>query len=638
MPQPGAEGSAPPGVDLPKDRLACMPTQLRSAQGNDANVPTINHISNCVPPNSGEQQVVPEPHGSGGEAHHDALTHPPLEPQKSQEACCLTDDDDTTRADGGQDMDLDCQEEEEDAEEGSDHPTPKTIGTSLFDAASYDSIVIDKRRDPAAVAKLLANTASGKKRRAPVADGDYNATATSGGAPIPTPKRKKTSNSGPPDAHHHHRRHQEGNQRSNGGGSGEGSNEPSEPQDAAMGGAAMDNGTDESGEKECKSILDPRTGATGGGTGGGSGSGELAENTNNDGRGQNADSKMLNNKRRHVQEQGGGGGGSRQGGGGVRRTSAVIPNPWLPLSAEQMQQLQGQQQGAPSGQQPTADDLRHCSSTLNSIHTFYNSAQRRFMAQMQELMGAAMAHHASAAIAAAAAAAGGYPSLSVGAVIPPRTDINAISRACATALGIINSVGGGSALNAGSAGTAIGTGGTTAFPSVGAGLAPSQGAQRDINTSRLPQTAQPFPAGVTSSSPMGVLQLPLPMLPMGLTAHPQLQAPGNNNINAPATIMEALLRGPGSSAEARAASLPLPQMVPVSDGAPTAPAPPIIAHATLPFAVDAMTMNTHFPGLPLPMQLQLAAAAAAARNLPQLQHLRQQQQQQVAALASKPAR
>lgn len=173
MPQPGAEGSAPHGVDLPKDRQqASMPAQLRSAQGTDANVPTINLINNYIPPSSGgEQQVVPEPHGSGGETHQDALTHPPLEPQKSQEACCLTDDDDTTRADGGEDMDLDGQEDEEEADEGSDDPTPKTVGTSLVDAASYDSIVIDKRRDPASVAKLLANTASGKKRRAPVSDG-----------------------------------------------------------------------------------------------------------------------------------------------------------------------------------------------------------------------------------------------------------------------------------------------------------------------------------------------------------------------------------------------------------------------------------------------------------------------------------
>lgn len=261
------------------------------------------------------------------------------------------------------------------------------------------------------------------------------------------------------------------------------------------------------------------------------------------------------------------------------------------------------------------------------------------MAQMQELMGAAMAHHASAAIATAAAAAGGYPSLTSAAIIPPRTDINAISRACATALGIINSVGGA----VGGVGAVIPNSAATApFPSsvgAGAGLTPSQVPQRET-TPRLPQTAQPFPAGVTTSAtPMGagILPMPLPMLgTMGLTAHPQLQVPGNINMNAPATIVEALLRGPGSSAEARAASLPLPQMVPVSDGAPTAPTAPV-AQPTLSFAIDARAMNAQFPGLPLPMQLQLAAAAAAARNLPQLQHLRQQQQQ-IATLASKPAR
>ena len=174
MQQPGVEAPAPDGVDPPKDhRLEFAPAahpRSVAQTGTDANVPTMHPGRSPIPPNSGEQQVVPDPPPSCGDGQQDALTHPPLEPQKSQEACCLTDDDDTTRADGGEEMDVDGQEDEDEGEEGCDDPTPKTMGGSLYDAGSYDSIVMDKRRGPAAM-ELLGNTASGKKRRA-IRDGE----------------------------------------------------------------------------------------------------------------------------------------------------------------------------------------------------------------------------------------------------------------------------------------------------------------------------------------------------------------------------------------------------------------------------------------------------------------------------------
>jgi hypothetical protein len=76
------------------------------------------------------------------------------------------------------------------------------------------------------------------------------------------------------------------------------------------------------------------------------------------------------------------------------------------------------------------------------MHSYYTNAQHHFMSQMQDIMAVAMDHHTHAAVAAltngtatAAAATAAAPDLLAA------DDIAAISRACATALGIINNIG-----------------------------------------------------------------------------------------------------------------------------------------------------------------------------------------------------
>ena len=408
----------------------------------------------------------------------------------------------------------------------------------------------------------------------------------------------------------------------------------------------MDNGSDDSGEKECKSA-DPRRlvapNGRGGGDGG-SGSGEeLEENRNNGDRLEQNNQADSWGKRRHIQDDRGGavsgqgvvsGGDQEHNRRQRRNTPAPSSIPWLPLFADQLQQ---HVRLGIAAHNSSPEELRQCSSTLTGIHTFYSTAQKHFMVQMQELMGAAVAHHAMSV--AAANAAGAFPGGSLpSASSVSRTDVNAISRACATALAIINSLDGGAGANAPPppqqqqqpAQTSAGA----AFPLMPTSVATAAGPSRD--TTKLPQTAQPFPTMISPAvtSALGNLMLPLPVLPMNLT----LPVPLHGMSNAPASVMEALLRGPGSSGEAaRAAShLPLPQMVPVSGGGPSAPT----QLASFP-VVNPVAMNAQVAGLPLAMQLHWAAAAAASRGMPQVQHLQQQQaqeqQQPVVILASKPA-
>jgi len=257
-------------------------------------------------------------------------------------------------------------------------------------------------------------------------------------------------------------------QPSNGGGSGEGSNEPSGSQMAAMGGAAMDNGSDESGE-ECKSAQQP-----------------LFVKRKFEGEGREEDGEDLEDtrsedkspRRRHrgdelrvkeektqqqLEHQ-----GNRKGRGGstaegtahnkvifAQDTWPLMPPP--PVVRSQPQQQPSTRNGPGRIQQqqannnataigPAPADLKRCASSLGSMHSFYTNVQQHFMAQMQEIMAVAMNHRTHAAVAALTngtvrGGGGGVGDGKTSVDILPAEDVTAISRACATALSIINNVG-----------------------------------------------------------------------------------------------------------------------------------------------------------------------------------------------------
>jgi hypothetical protein len=631
----------------------------------------------------------------------------PLEPQKSQEACCLTDDDDHTRADDDQraveceedqqqQLELLQQQEQEDEDaaaavaaaaaltaaaaeraaqlseeeddEDDDPSVPKPRTGSEVGAEAMDSIIEDFREG--AVRQRTRRKAAHDATVSEPNNSGATITSGGGGGNGDTNGRNHPSKRAKHDtgANSRHKRNlniksntavrglkngrllankiksfKKDEQPSNGGGSGEGSNEPSGSQMAAMGGAAMDNGSDESGE-ECKSAQQPLQLAK---------KEEEAEEDLGDDRTEDesprkrsrGDGLIVKEKGTGQQrlEQQGNIKGTR--GGIANNKAAFAQTPWLlmppppgirghqqqqPVTSNGTGRLRQQQaNNNAAGVFPAPADLQRCASSLGSMHSFYTNAQHHFMAQMQEIMAVAMDHHTHAAVAAltngavTGAAVGSNCGVKPSTDILPAGDVTAISRACATALSIINNIGaapgpaaaaaalfaaGGGAGN----GSTAGTTGLVPPPPVSvvpaAAVAPSSHLLGTITTLPLPlplylplpgaACAPPHPLQRQLSSGMDLALLhAAPAAATGAgtasagatnAANITENAVGNNTIGSNKNILQKLIS--------------LPPMVPVVGGAGLID--PTAFPGGLPVAAMQMTS--------LPLQLQMAAVAAAA--------------------------
>lgn len=427
-------------------------------------------------------------------------------------------------------------------------------------------------------------------------------------------------------------------QPSNGGGSGEGSNEPSGSQMAAMGGAAMDNGSDESGE-ECKSAQQPllvKKDLEG-----------ESEDEDEDLEGDRTEDESPRKHRRgderrvkeekqqqQLEQQGN---KIRSDVGTANNRAAFAQAPWLlmppppgirgqpqhhPIVGNGSGRIQQQQANTAAVVAPAPADLQICASSLGSMHSFYTSAQHHFMAQMQEIMAVAMDHHTHAAVASLTNGAVGGAAAS--ADILPAEDVTAISRACATALSIINNIGAAPGPDAAAAALFAAGGGVGNFiASVGT-----------AGTTEL-MPPPPPPATALSTQLLGNLTtLPLPIslyLPLPGAAcappHPlQRQLASGMDLALLHAAPAAATGGVTASAGANIAALPTGSVdadAINNNGDKTniqkvLPLPPMM----VPVVGGAGLIDpTAFPnGLPLaamqlasfPLQLQMAAAAAAA--------------------------